>query len=375
MAVMMDVDNIIEMHDSWLAVNSIVGCTNGCKYCFLQATNDNLARPRVKATAKDAIKCLFMSKFYDPKIPICLLPNTDPFLNSTNISYTKECLSLLEQHHVSNPVVLITKCLIPEDFVNYLSELDKKGLKIIIYLSLSGLGKEYEPNINVTDIELNFRNLRTRGIRVIHYYRPFIPENSSSDSIKKVLDFVNDYTDVSLICGLKVREDFIDNLKFWDVTTTKRKACLDSLSVWPKSAYDYFFQDYTHPQNVFQINVCALAQVLKQPCTQFYGTLECKKYNHCSEEQRSRCALAKQNMNKNIGKELFKLLNKLGKFNDKIVIEQKDSEIILKNVDLTVGELSYLTYLLGYKISIPKKSENDNYFNSALSNAKPLIVK
>ena len=80
-------------------------------------------------------------------------------------------------------------------------------------------------------------------------------------------------------------------------------------------------------------------------------------------------------MNKNIGKELFKLLNKLGKFNDKIVIEQKDSEIILKNVDLTVGELSYLTYLLGYKISIPKKSENDNYFNSALSNAKPLIVK
>ena len=114
--------------------------------------------------------------------------------------------------------------------------------------------------------------------------------------------------------------------------------------------------------------------MLKEPCTQYYDTLECKEYNHCSKEQRSRCALAKKNISKNVGKELFKLLNKLGKFNDKIIIEKKNGEIILKNVELTVGELSYLTYLLGYKISIPKKSENDNYFNSALSNAKPLIV-
>ena len=81
---MVDDTSIIEMHDTWLTVNSIVGCTNGCKYCFLQATGDNKARPRIKADAAKAISCLFSSKYYTTSIPICLLPNTDPFLNDAH---------------------------------------------------------------------------------------------------------------------------------------------------------------------------------------------------------------------------------------------------------------------------------------------------
>ncbi len=30
---------VIEMHSSWLAINSVVGCPNGCKYCLLQLIN------------------------------------------------------------------------------------------------------------------------------------------------------------------------------------------------------------------------------------------------------------------------------------------------------------------------------------------------
>ena len=26
---------VVQMHATWLAVNSVIGCTNGCKYCFL----------------------------------------------------------------------------------------------------------------------------------------------------------------------------------------------------------------------------------------------------------------------------------------------------------------------------------------------------
>jgi len=32
---------LVEMHSSWLVLNSIVGCTNACKYCLLQ---DNLVK-------------------------------------------------------------------------------------------------------------------------------------------------------------------------------------------------------------------------------------------------------------------------------------------------------------------------------------------
>ena len=36
------VEPIIDMHDTWLAINTIQGCTNGCKYCFLQGINNHI---------------------------------------------------------------------------------------------------------------------------------------------------------------------------------------------------------------------------------------------------------------------------------------------------------------------------------------------
>ena len=225
---MVDDTSIIEMHDTWLTVNSIVGCTNGCKYCFLQATNDNLARPRVLADAAKAISCLFSSKYYTTHIPVCLLPNTDPFLNEHNMSYVKEMLDILAKKKISNPIILITKCLIPNEFVDYLSNLITNGMNIVVYLSLSGLSKFYEPNINHANIKINFCNLASKGIKIIHYYRPFIPENSDAKSITNLLDFVKDYTNISVITGLKLKSDFIDKIDFWNITSTEKEKCLNA---------------------------------------------------------------------------------------------------------------------------------------------------
>ncbi len=45
----------IEMDSSWLAINSIVDYLNGCKYCLLQATNDNNCFPRQLISPKEAV--------------------------------------------------------------------------------------------------------------------------------------------------------------------------------------------------------------------------------------------------------------------------------------------------------------------------------
>ena len=47
--------SVIEMHSSWLAINSIVGCPNNCKYCLLQATNDNNCFPRQLVSPKEYV--------------------------------------------------------------------------------------------------------------------------------------------------------------------------------------------------------------------------------------------------------------------------------------------------------------------------------
>lgn len=368
----MNCDEIIQMHDSWLTINSIVGCTNGCKYCFLQSTSDNLSRPNYKVSAPIAIDMLQSSKYYEPTIPVCLLPNTDPFLNKNNIEYTKELLSLILNNKLSNPIIIITKCLIPDDFCDYLEELKNKGIDIIIYLSYSGLGKEYEPFINHDNIKLNFHNLALKGIKTIHYFRPLVPANSNAKQIDNMLDFVNQYTNISVVSGLKVRADFIDKIDFWNNLKNFKEESLHSLGVWPESAYDYF-KNYKHKQNVFQVNSCALACILNRPNIAIYNSDECNNCNHCPEKQRELCKAFKKNTN--IDEKLKELLIKIGKYKEDLIIEKKEDIIIIKNSDLTVGDVSYLTFMLGKRITIDKKNNNDNYFNSIYTNSKNIIIK
>lgn len=134
-------NTIVEMHATWLAVNSVIGCTNGCKYCFLQSTNKNISKPLYLKSSRMAIDDLIKSKYYLEDIPICLLPNTDAFLNQINIEYLKELLYEIDKRNLRNPIILITKCYIPEDFIKYLKQFKDRGHKIVIYLSLSGLHK------------------------------------------------------------------------------------------------------------------------------------------------------------------------------------------------------------------------------------------
>ena len=107
-----------EMHATWLAVNSVIGCTNGCKYCFLQSTNKNIAKPDIIKSASEAIDDLVKSKYYLADIPVCLLPNTDAFLNESNMKYLKDLLNEINLRKIFNPIVLITKKFIPDEFIN-----------------------------------------------------------------------------------------------------------------------------------------------------------------------------------------------------------------------------------------------------------------
>ena len=190
---------VIQMHDSWLVINSIVGCTNGCKYCFLQATGNNISKPKYLVTPEEAVQKLLTNEYYCPDIPLCLLSNTDSFLNEKNMLYLKNLLTELALNKVKNPIVIITKCFIPDEFIDYVKEITKNDLNIVFYLSYSGLPKKYEPAINADALKSNFVRLHNAGIPMIHYYRPFIPDNSSKEQIEEVLDFVKKYTDVSVI--------------------------------------------------------------------------------------------------------------------------------------------------------------------------------
>ena len=369
--------SVIEMHSSWLAINSIVGCPNGCKYCLLQATNDNNCFPRQLVSPKEAVNQLLEYKYYDKDIPLCLLPNTDVFVNPKNIEYLLDLLQELENQNVKNDLIIITKCNITDNVIKKVKKIKEKGQNVVFYISYSGLGKDIEPRISEEILQNNFKKLKENNIDVIHYFRPFLPQNSDPKRIEEILNFVNKYTDVSVTTGLALIETFIDKIECWNEVKVNRELCLKANCVWPESAWNYFNEDYSHKQQVFQTNTCGLNTKLKRPSTQYYGTEECLNYNHCSKEQRERCKLAHQELKKELIKEkCLILLTKLG-FNTESVEFNFDKfgSLELKNIDLKISDASYLSYKLGVKVYISTNNIVSNTYNSTLNGAKPLVLK
>ena len=365
------------MHASWLVINSIGGCPNAGKYCLLQDNGHNLCSPKILGTPKEAVDELKSFKYYDKSLPLCLFPNTDIFLNNSNINYLLETLKELEINDISNTLILITKCLIPDNVLLKLKKIQDSGRKIVVYLSYSGLGKDIEPNVKHEDIRKSFENLKKIGIPTIHYYRPFIPNNSEPDKIRETLDFVSNYTNVSATMGLMYVPTMMDKNKIWDYLKVEDKETLKrAVSIWPESAWNYFYKEYDREQLFFQTNTCALNTILGNPSTQYYGTYECENYNHCSEEQRELCRKYAKGINED---ELINRLNIL--FNHLGINEEYDYEFDNKHglkitgINLDVKTLSYLSYLLGIKVYVDKGKALNDIYNSTLNGAKPLILK
>lgn len=369
--------NVIEMHSSWLAINSIVGCPNGCKYCLLQATNDNKCFPKEIVTPEESVKQLIEYKYYDKDIPVCLLPNTDVFVNPKNIKYLLDLLVELERQNVTNDLVIITKCNITDNVIEKVKELKQKGQNVIFYISYSGLGKDIEPRISEEILKNNFKKLKENDIDVIHYFRPFLPQNSDSKRIEEILDYVNPYTDISVTTGLALIETFIDKIECWNEVKKIKEACLKANCVWPESAWNYFNNNYSHKQQIFQTNTCGLNTKLRRPSTQYYGTEECLNYNHCSNEQRERCKLAHQKINENLIKaNCTILLKKLGFDTTNVeFLFDRFGSLELKNIDLKISDASYLSYKLGIKVYVSTNKIVSNTYNSTLNGAKPLVLK
>jgi len=367
---------LVAMHSSWLAVNSVVGCTNGCKYCLFQANGTNNAEPKILGTPEEAIEQLLKYKYYDKQIPLCLLPGTDAFLNESNIEYLDKLLDTISKYNISNDLILVTKCFIPDNIIEKLKEMNKDR-NVVIYLSYSGLPQELEPNVNKHNIEENFRRLSEAGIKIVHYFRPFLPQNSSKEKLKETLDFVSKYTNNSSIMGLKLIKTFAKQVSdIWPDIKGKEEELLKADAIWPEEVWDYFYNNYDHSQRLYQTNTCALNAELGKPSTQYYGSEECQNYNICSDEQRKLCESCKKGLNKiEVITKLDKYLKKLGYNQEYDYNFDENNGLALENIKLSISDLSYLSFMLGVKVHLTKSTPFDEVYNSALNGAKPYVLK
>lgn len=369
---------LVEMHSSWLAIDSVKGCTNACKYCLFQSYDGNIHKPKVIGTPKEAVQALKDFKYYDEKLPLCLLPGTDAFLNESNINYLLELIDELENNNIKNDLILVTKCFIPKNVIERLTKLKENGHTIVVYLSYSGLGKDMEPNVNHQHIRENFKNLSEAGIDVIHYFRPFLPANSNPEKLKEILDFVNQYTNVSTIMGLKLIRTFIEKIKIWsEMEAVDKEELLRADAVWTGDAWDYFYDDYSHEQRVYQTNTCALNYKLGRPSPQYFDSDECREFNHCTEEQYKLCSeCVKKQKKEVIERELLTRAEKIGLLQDGFSYHfDEHNGIVLENTKANISDLAYLSNTLGVKVYLDSSEPFATVYNSALNGAKPLVLR
>lgn len=159
---------IIDIHASWLAVNPLQGCINGCSYCFLSTYDLHNKNPMKLCSPSDAINMLLNYKYYDEESIVCFFTLTDIFLNEETIKYFKDILKEINNKRLKNTLVFITKLLIPDKVIEILNNMEQN---VIIYLSYSGLDSSFEKEINHDNILCNFSRLFNKNIKVIHYWR------------------------------------------------------------------------------------------------------------------------------------------------------------------------------------------------------------
>lgn len=278
---------------TWLGeTKSAEGCPVNCTYCFFKLDGQTPKRPDINMSAQETVDSLASAPTYHPEMPINFGSQTDAFSTPRTIAHYTDILKTYGESDYPNPVVFITKRKIPEQFMELASDIEQP---VVFYMSYSGLaGTGLEPSVKEEHLRENFLRLEEYDLPRVHYWRPFMPQNSSAEKITDMLDFVTKHANCSVINGLKLNDGILEHVApFWPELRDREWNFQETGDVWPEGVRSYI-QDYAnehHPSYpLFFDTACSLSYVLNKPDIQgAFATSLCKD-SACPTSQRERCA-------------------------------------------------------------------------------------
>jgi len=176
-----------------------------CAYCALKHANNTGVRPRPIASPSECVQHLLDYPFFVLGYTPIAIGNETDMLHPINREYLVELLVALQSARVSNTISLITKAPLNDQILSRIRAIP--NLKIVVFLSYSGLGPRLEPNFTDRRFRENFRAVKSHGFPIVHYWRPLIPDNTSATQIRDMLSYVSTVADASVIVGLKLHPE------------------------------------------------------------------------------------------------------------------------------------------------------------------------
>lgn len=201
---------------SCINMNTAFSCRNNCVYCF----GKNWSGRNQQFNPDDMINELPDNDTIG-NLPVCINNSAaDPFQPST-VNSTMQMFDLLVEKRVKN-IMIITKEYIPEWCIEKFEAV--KTSKIFIFISYSGLSKEYENLVEERRLDL-LKRLAKSSIYTILYARPIIiKDNKIINNLQKIIE-ASIYTNAVVWSSLRTD----DNIKETDYNDLLPEATGSSL--------------------------------------------------------------------------------------------------------------------------------------------------
>jgi DNA repair photolyase len=353
-------------HDTWMSLDPIRGCPFSCGYCVLRHSGSVGTRPIREVEPDECVRQLLGHPFFVPGFtPIAIGNETDMF-HDLNVDYLVRLLADIRMAGIDNPIVLITKARLTDQKLAAVRQVGEQ--RVILFLSYSGLtgiGRHFEPNFTDDQLRENFLAARRSGFRVVHFWRPLLPENTTDDAIRQMLTFVPGLAEASVFVGLKLHPEL-----------TERVVSDGRIDVPVELRYKY--GEWLEPEVVARIyehaaslcpdhplyrhSSCALAKVLSRPnhtATVFREDI-CPP-SHCPAAQRKVCEGSR------VVPDVEAIQTALRALNRPIRFERHPGRVVIHD-QVSQEEFAYLLHNLNCPLEVQRVMMLNLYHGNIFSN-------
>lgn len=367
---------IVDQHATWIALNPIQGCPKACAYCFLHERGQVAVRPEVLASPTEAVDLLLRSAFYEPDRPVALYTWTDVMALPGSRRHLAHLLEVIIGRGLANPVVVITKCHVPDEMIAVMVRARNRGVRLLAYLSYSGLGRDIERGIRPAAVAENFPRLARAGVPVVHYWRPSMPYAATQDRMREVLGWAARFARCTVAAGLKVEPAALLRLAGHWPELADTSGVTNAEGVYPRTFWEFLsaVPERYPGYPLFHTNACALAYVLGE-ADRFgiFGSEVCTRRNACPATQRDRCGLVAADRARPSPEVVKQALRRRG-FADVAFTPGAASEELVLHAGIPTSAVAALTQDLRIRVRVARDA-SDQYWSSGTAGAVPLVIR
>lgn len=333
---------------SYYSINTHIGCSINCGYCFLAPIKIVPMRPIKVIEEEELINEMLNDKYFKVNETVLSINNrTDPFITEEVKESTFKLLELMDNLRLKNIVTITSKGRLSENDAKRLDEF--KNIKVVIIVTYNGIPLNLQP-INQENQEITMKNIsKCQNVCLLHQFRPIIPNvNDDEQTIRKIFNFAKRYCDATIFQGVRVNDYIKNRLKERDCVyegTTNERHKQKSQKV--DQIFDILRLENLDYQ-IFEHTSCALSYLFKIPDynLHFYKNncpVVCKNYLLCHMD------------NFKIPCDLTEILKKIEITSN---FEIKDKTLLIDGC-LNDEQKSYIKHIL--HLNVKSKEREDTY--------------